>query len=328
MSKRFLILVTTALFALGVVACGDESPDDDNGTGGTAGKQGTGGTGGDGGTGGAGGSGGSGGTGGTGGTGGMGGSGGTGGTVEGGECTEAAHLPRLRDVPYNAMENSGFYMDVDGSGSLRYTELEDGLAMDMKVISTVGESMTFAWADEEVPDEGHVDVRYKMDFPSSIQSGIFQRGESVRLRRMGNWTIVIGDLNIAALYRFESTGGIPVEYDPSLGLDLGDDSLDISLAPFCEFPSSCTPNPSLLAIVARSGGQTRVLYNFEEGLGGSWFGNVGAWTVSNDAAAFQPGVYCTPENRGAFPACDGVPDFDWACDRPLFTQVITAIYKP
>src|SRR5690606_41819707 len=81
MSKRFLILVTTALFALGVVACGDESPYDDNGTGGTAGKQGTGGSGGDGG---AGGDGGWGGWGGTGGPGGMGGGGGAGGTAAAG----------------------------------------------------------------------------------------------------------------------------------------------------------------------------------------------------------------------------------------------------
>lgn len=324
MSKRFLILMAAALFAFGI-ACGeDETGPNGNGDG-------TGGTGGtvpgDGGSGGKTADGGSGGGPGDGGAGGSGGDGGSGGgtPIVGGECTEAAHLPRLRDVSYKAMEETGFYEDKDGI--LRYTELEDGTEYVMKAISTQANSMTFTTPDVEVPEEGDIPPVYRLDFPSNLQSGAFQRGEEVKLRQIGDWTILMGNVNIVGLYRFESDG-IPMGYDPSPDLPLDDDSLKLSMADFCEFPSDCGANPALFAIKAQSNGETLVLYNFEEGLGGSWFGKVGSWQVSNDAFGYQTGVYCTKDNRDLFPTdCATTPDDAWSCEKPTFTQVITAIFR-
>lgn len=334
MNKRFLIMTAAALFALGV-ACGEEPPDDDNGAGGAGGTAGTGpggsggsgdggsggsGTGGSGG-GGAGGSG-TGGSGGSTGTGGSGGSNGTGGAPgwQPGPACLSAHVSRLRDVSYQAIMNSGFY-EAD-----YYRELEDGEFIEMEAVGSVENSLTFVAKGTEWPEEGDPPVQYRVEFPKNLQAGAFKRKERVDLVQEGNWTILYGTPNTVALYRFESLEGVPRGYDASL--PMGEMGINFSMETFCEFESECTVNPRLLQLVAEHDGETLVLYDFEEhGTSGSWTGQLGSWTISNDALGYMTGAYCDEETRQNIPQCGNVPEDAWTCHQPYFSQVITAVMR-
>lgn len=326
MSKRLLIMTAAALFALGV-ACGDDNPEESDGAGGDGGSTGTAGSGGPG-AGGSGGSGagGSGGSGaGAGGSGGSGGAGGTGGWIDPGdgpECREIPHLSRLVQSSVNAYLSTGFMED----GMFR--DLVDGEVIEMRAIRSEGTEMTFTAKDTEWPEEGDPVAKYILSFPQSIQSGAFQSRERVDLVQEGNWTILYGAPNIVALYRFESLEGLPTEgYDPSLVLS-EQERITMSSESFCVFASSCDQNPGLFALVAEYDDEELILYDLEkEELAGDWHGELGPWTIRNDAFSYMPGVHCTEENRNSVSECHGVPDGGWTCHQPYFTQVITAVKK-
>lgn len=318
MSKRFVIMVAAALFAFGI-ACGDDEPDNDK-NGGAAGSGGTGagGSGGDGGAGGGG-----------GGAGGEGGEGGDGGSTEAGTCSDAAHLPRLRDTSSRAYNQTGL-VEFPDDGPSDTRDLEDGEKLSLRIIEALDTQFSFTDRDTEVPEEGPLPPpKFILDFPHNHQAGAFPRGEDVTVWQVGNWTFVMGKLNIVGLYRYHASN-LPQDYDPTPSAEdlfLPED-LTFSVDNFCEFSSACGANPALMKLIAKTEDERRSFHDFEEGASGSWSGMVGGWMISNDAQGYMPGVYCSEDSREHFPdECADVADDEWSCTNPTFIHVITAIYK-
>lgn len=308
MKSRMWICLVAAVFAFSI-ACSENDPDDNNGTGGSGA---TGGTGGKGGTGGDGGDGGFGGVGGDGGFGGAGGDGGSGGIGESGVCDQFSDLARLTSTTFTAFEMTGLMEYVDGRPDvLDLNEGEEIRATFFRLMANeAGPNGALAFVAEgtSLPDpnageDDGVPLAYRLDMPSNLHNGAFGRGEDVVISMENGWITVRGTWNSVGLYRLMADN-VPLDHKPKFG------DVEFRYAGYCDFlDSGCTADPALFKLIAKVGNRERVIKNYGDEK--PWSDQYREWQFGNDGAAYIPGP-----RQGD----------DWTCTNPLYISVITVVH--
>src|SRR5690606_7058049 len=141
-------------------------------------------------------------------------------------------------------------------------DLEDGERLQLKVVGFSDKSLLLVSRDTPIePGMPDPPPEYHIDYPGTLQSGTFERGEEVNLHQWGDWLVVQGAWDTIGLYRFFHRGGIPAGYDPSLVNGSGDTLLEFSMDHFCSFESACDADPELFKLIVHVDGERMPLRN-------------------------------------------------------------------